>query len=67
MFTGIVQGKARVQRFEQQPGLATLVLEFPLGHLQGLNSGASVAIEGCCLTVVAIDDNKVTFNLIQDR
>ena len=66
MFTGIVQGKARVHAIKQDRGLSTLTLEFPADHCIGLELGASVAIEGCCLTVVAINKNLISFNLIQE-
>lgn len=66
MFTGIVQGKARVKSMQHTPALATLTLEFPPEHCTHLITGASIAIEGCCLTVVAINNNQISFNLIQE-
>lgn len=54
MFTGIVQGTATVRRLQAQPGLATIELAFPPGFADGLAIGASVAVDGVCLTVTAL-------------
>jgi riboflavin synthase len=53
MFTGIVQGTARVARLEDRAGLRSFVLAFPPGFDEGLAIGASVAVDGVCLTVTA--------------
>lgn len=51
MFTGIVQGVARVDAIEARDGLHTLRLAFPAGFDDELAIGASVACDGVCLTV----------------
>ncbi len=51
MFTGIVQGVARVAAVTDRAGLRSLVLELPPGFDPGLAIGASVACDGVCLTV----------------
>ena len=53
MFTGIVQGVASVVAIADRPGLRTLRLAFPSGFLAGIEMGASVAVDGVCLTVTA--------------
>jgi riboflavin synthase len=53
MFTGIVQGVAAVVAIADRPGLRTLRLAFPSGFLAGIEMGASVAVDGVCLTVTA--------------
>ncbi|MFM8736205.1 MAG: riboflavin synthase subunit alpha, partial [Betaproteobacteria bacterium] len=53
MFTGIVQGVATVVATADRPGLRTLRLAFPSGFLAGIELGASVAVDGVCLTVTA--------------
>ena len=53
MFTGIVQGVATVSALEQRPGLVGFTLQFPEGFAAGLEIGASVAVDGVCLTVTA--------------
>lgn len=53
MFTGIVQARARIQHVHDHDGLRTLTLAFPSGFCDGLQTGASVATDGVCLTVTA--------------
>jgi riboflavin synthase len=55
MFTGIVQGIASVQALADQPGLRSFTLRFPPGFGAGLAVGASVAVDGVCLTVTALE------------
>jgi riboflavin synthase len=54
MFTGIVQGVAHVSAAADRPGLRTFTLQFPPGFAAGLEIGASVAVDGTCLTVTAL-------------
>jgi riboflavin synthase len=54
MFTGIVQGIAQVQSITDKPGLRSLRLGFAAGFAQGLAIGASVAVDGVCLTVTGL-------------
>lgn len=54
MFTGIVQGVARVSAVTQRPGLKTFTLQFPPGFGAALAVGASVAVDGTCLTVTRL-------------
>ena len=51
MFTGIVQGIATVAAVIDKPGLRSFTLRFPSGFDAGLAIGASVAVDGVCLTV----------------
>ena len=54
MFTGIVQGLCRVAAVVDEPGLRRLRID--LGELAlGLETGASVAVNGTCLTATQID------------
>ena len=50
MFTGIVQGIATVQAVADRPGLRSFTLRFPADFCSGLAVGASVAVDGVCLT-----------------
>ena len=54
MFTGIVQGVATVARLQDRPGLRSFMLAFEPGFADGLAIGASVAVDGVCLTVTAL-------------
>jgi len=51
MFTGIVQGVARVADITDRPGLRSFELAFAPGFDADLAIGASVACDGVCLTV----------------
>lgn len=66
MFTGIVQGTASVARLEDRPGLRSVTLRFAPGFTDGLALGASVAVDGVCLTVSALDGaDAARFDVMQ--
>jgi riboflavin synthase len=65
MFTGIVQGVARIASLAEQPGLRHIVLQCPPGFCRDLQVGASVAVDGCCLTVTAVEGDAVHFDAMQ--
>lgn len=65
MFTGIVQGAFPITRIERKPGLLSLVIELPAPMLDGLEVGASVAVDGVCLTVTAFDTRSSRFDVMQ--
>ena len=52
MFTGIVQTQAVVVDATNQGGVLRLALQVEQQYAENLNIGASIAINGCCLTVV---------------
>ena len=61
MFTGIVEGMGRVsQMLPQPPGKRLVVAIGPLS--EGMTVGDSVAINGCCLTVVGVDGDQLSFD-----
>jgi riboflavin synthase len=67
MFTGIVQGTAVVERITDQPGLRQLVLQFAEGFTRGLEVGASVSVDGVCLTVTSVSSPELaSFDVIQE-
>ncbi len=66
MFTGIVQGTAEVVEIIEKENFRTHTIKLPQGELDGLKPGASVAHNGCCLTVVSIDGELVRFDLMQE-
>ena len=66
MFTGIVQGIGRVAQLSDRRGLRSLRLELPAGFCEGLAIGASVAVDGVCLTVTALHgDRAADFDVMQ--
>lgn len=66
MFTGIVQGTAPIIAIEEKANFRTHVIELPAAMLPGLEIGASVANNGCCLTVTAINDRHISFDLVKE-
>ena len=54
MFTGIVQGVATVAQLQDRPGLRSFTLAFEPGFCKDLAVGASVSVDGVCLTVTAL-------------
>ncbi|MEI8364857.1 MAG: riboflavin synthase subunit alpha [Parachlamydiaceae bacterium] len=66
MFTGIICGIGRVANVIVLPGLTKLAVGVTPSLLVGLQKGASVAIDGICLTVVDFDDSKIWFDVIAE-
>jgi riboflavin synthase len=65
MFTGIVQGLATLVDREDRGGHVTLRLRFPPGLADELRIGASVALEGVCMTVTAVEGDVVAFDAVR--
>ena len=67
MFTGIVQGMGRVVSVEQPAAdFRTHTVELPEDMAGGLQTGASVAHNGCCLTVTEADGRTARFDLMAE-
>ena len=66
MFTGIVQGTAKVVSIDDKPNFRTHVVELPETMLDGIETGASIANNGCCLTVTAINGRHISFDLMKE-
>ncbi len=66
MFTGIVQGTAEVVAIVEKTEFRTHTIRLPAEYLAGLKPGASVAHNGCCLTVVRVEDDRVSFDLMRE-
>lgn len=64
MFTGIVQGKGSILSISEGESVWTFVIALP--DIEGLARGASVAINGVCLTATEIDGSSVAFDVIQE-
>jgi riboflavin synthase len=66
MFTGIVQAVAHVAAVADRPGLRTLTLAFPPGFCNELAIGASVSVDGVCLTVTErVGADAARFDVMQ--
>ena len=66
MFTGIVQGTAPVVKIIEKENFRTHIIELDEPLLEGLQTGASIAHNGCCLTVTEIKGNLISFDLMQE-
>ena len=66
MFTGIVQGTLKITNILQNSNVVTLKLKATQKLREGLIIGASVAINGCCLTVTKITKEEVSFDIIPE-
>lgn len=66
MYSGITQGLFPVCYLEKKPGLLIYSVCLTDELLENLQIGASVSIDGVCQTVVAIAEQTVTFNAIQE-
>lgn len=68
MFTGIVQGKALIHQVSDHPheSFRRLTIQFPRGALAHVSQGASIAINGVCLTVTAHGNNGRNGELAED-
>ncbi|WP_312629658.1 riboflavin synthase subunit alpha [Scandinavium sp.] len=66
MFTGIVQGTAKVVSIDEKPNFRTHIVEMPAHMLDGIETGASIAHNGCCLTVTEINGDRISFDLMKE-
>ena len=64
MFTGLVESTATVHSLTTSADSARLVLE-GVAFAAELGLGDSVAVNGCCLTVVHTGEARVAFDLLQ--
>ena len=60
MFTGIVQGMGKVVSFVA----GSLCLSIP--DIESVEQGASISIDGVCLTVVGMLDDRVWFDVVDE-
>lgn len=66
MFSGIIQAVVPVHAIYDTTNYKTYTVTFPEYLLTDLKVGCSVANNGCCLTVISIKQNLVSFNLIYE-
>ena len=65
MFTGIIETVGRVASVEAQGEKTRLAIE-AAAVTDGLPVGASVAVNGTCLTVVAVSASQVIFEVVRE-
>jgi hypothetical protein len=63
MFTGIMQAVGRIATAQAMADGLKLTLDAGTLDLSDLGVGDSVAVSGCCLTIVAIDQTKLAFDV----
>lgn len=66
MFTGIVQAIGRVRRVHVQSEDRDFVVECPATIAARLEPGASIALDGVCQTVTALDGDSFTVHAIAE-
>lgn len=66
MYTGIVAGCFPVVRLDARPGLTSLAVALPDVLREDLALGASVGIDGVCLSVTALESDLVWFDAMQE-
>jgi len=66
MFSGIVKAMVEIVWVSHTRALTRYRIDLPPALLAGLETGASIAVDGVCQTVVSIDNSTVAFDAIQD-
>ncbi len=65
MFSGLIEDTAKVIQILQEPGGIRLVVSRPT-QFTDIALGDSIALQGCCLTVVAFDEPSMSFQAGQE-
>lgn len=63
MFTGIIEATGTVLRAEPRGGDLRFTITAPQWNLADVALGDSIAVSGCCLTVVAMDGHALAFDV----
>ena len=68
MFTGIVQGQAILTHKKTNEASSSFLFSFPNDALKNISNGASIAINGTCLTVTDynLEKNTANFDAIEE-
>ena len=66
MFTGIVAGLAEVSNINKQHQLWQLTLTLPEQACGDFKVGASIAVNGTCLTIVEFTERQVIFDVMME-
>ncbi len=64
VFTGIIQEKARLTKVENLGDFSQIEIEPSSEFIKGIEIGASVSIDGVCLTVTSVNGKSLTFDII---
>ena len=66
MFTGIVECRGRIAHFERKEGRVDLAVDMSPYLTEDVAIGDSIALDGLCLTVTAIDGARLSFQAIPE-
>ena len=64
MFTGIVKGKGQLLAIVDKQDLRSVTVLLPEGAEVGVELGASISVDGVCLTVTSLDGRSVRFDMM---
>ncbi len=65
MFTGLVEEIGRIIEVQMAERSAKLTVSAPTVH-QGVKLGDSIAVNGCCLTVIGQEADRLTFDAVPE-
>jgi riboflavin synthase len=66
MFTGIVAAVGRIERAEPRPGGLRLAIDAGTLDMGDVAIGDSIAVSGCCLTVIALAGRRFEVDVSQE-
>jgi len=66
VFTGIVEGTGIVTDIVHSKNLSELTVQTSTEFCQGIKIGASVCVDGVCLTVCNIENDKLKFDIMME-
>lgn len=64
MFTGIVEAMGRIAKTGDTDGLREFRVDTPPGFLEGVRVGASIAVDGACLTPIDVHPEGFTVEAV---
>lgn len=66
MFTGIIETTAKVLKADLSGDLLHVTINLPAEQSTGLQTGASISVNGVCLTVTNFTNTQVQFDVMQE-
>jgi len=65
MFTGLVEATGQITSLPSSAGMTRLTIDAGV-LVEGVRIGDSISLNGCCLTVTAIDRKRLGFDLLEE-
>ena len=66
MFSGIVSGIGSVKSIKHKNDIISIEVKAPKNFSKKLKKGASVSVDGVCLTAINIDSDTIKFDVIEE-